>query len=460
MLALDSLLRLADEHADEAVGLLSDLIRFETVNTGIMPTGNELPLCRYVQERLAAEGIAAEILCSAANRGNLIARLPGRTGRPRLLLMGHTDVVPVENPTEWRHPPFAGTVAEGRVWGRGAADMKDMVAAEIMALILLRRAGVQLDGDLILAAAADEETGGAYGFGWLVAHAAESIQAEYAINEGGGGPLPLADGPVYTIPIGEKGRLEVHITLRGRPAHAASPWMGDNVSFKLGELLRRLQAWQPELDVSAEIFARLPALLGRAEPVTPQNVDALADKLSGMSRPLGSLVRGMSRMTLVPTMISAGVKSNSVPAACTLICDVRTLPQQDEAYVRRQVEQLLAGIEGASYELVWTAVANASPYDTPLAAALRRATAAAAGRNDLRWLPSLTIGFTDSRLVRPLGIVTYGFAPAHPTADLQHPAGVHGTDESSEIATLIFRIKLLMALAVDLLGGVRQGDAG
>lgn len=452
MVKLDTLFRLVDEQADEAVGLLVDLIRFETVNTGIMPTGDELPLCRYVQERLAAEGIAAEILPSAENRGNLIARLPGRTGRPRLLLMGHTDVVPVENAAEWRYPPFAGMVAEGRVWGRGAADMKDMVAAEIMALILLRRAGVELDGDLILAAAADEETGGAYGFGWLAEHAPDAIRADYAINEGGGGPIPLADGLAYTVQVGEKGRLEAHITLRGRPAHAASPWLGDNVAFKLGELLRRLQAWQPELDVSAEIFAHLPELLGRDEPITPANVDAVADELSRVSRQLGSAVRGMSRMTLVPTMIRAGVKSNSVPASCTLVCDVRTLPHQDEAYVRRQIEQLLEGIEGASYELIWTAISNASPYDTPLTAALQRATAVATGRDDLRWLPGLTIGFTDSRLVRPLGIVTYGFAPAHPTADLQHPAGVHGTDESSEIATLLFRIKLFMALAVDLLG--------
>lgn len=449
---LEQLFGMVDAHAEEVVGLLVDLIRFETVNTGVMPTGNELPLCRYVQERLAGEGIAAEILCSAERRGNLVARLPGRGGGPRLLLMGHTDVVPVENPAEWRYPPFSGTVAGGRVWGRGAADMKDMVAAEIMALIFLRRAGVTLAGDLILAAGADEETGGAYGFGWLAEHAPETIRAEYAINESGGGPIPVPGGLAYTIQVGEKGRLEARITLAGRPAHAASAWLGDNAAFKLGELLRRLQAWQPELDVATEIFAHLPALLGRAEPITPANVDALADELAQVSRQLGSAVRGMSRMTLVPTMISAGVKSNSVPAACTLVCDVRTLPHQDEAYVRRQIAQLLDGIEGASYELSWTAVANASPYDTELTAALRRATAAAAGRDDLAWLPGLTIGFTDSRLVRPLGIVTYGFTPGHPAADLNHPAGVHGTDESCEIATLLFRTKLLMALAVDLLG--------
>ena len=216
----DRLFSLVDDNADEVVALLTDLIRFETVNTGVMPTGNELPLCQYLQRRLAAEGIESQILLSAENRGNLIARLAGSQATARrLLYMGHTDVVPVEDPAEWRYPPFSGTVADGRVWGRGAADMKDMVAAEVMALILLRRAGVALKGDLILAAGADEETGGEYGFGWLAKNAPEAILADYAINESGGGPIPTPNGLVYTINTGEKGRLEVHITLarQGHP---------------------------------------------------------------------------------------------------------------------------------------------------------------------------------------------------------------------------------------------------
>jgi acetylornithine deacetylase/succinyl-diaminopimelate desuccinylase-like protein len=141
-----------------------------------------------------------------------------------------------------------------------------------------------------------------------------------------------------------------------------------------------------------------------------------------------------------------------VPAACRLVCDVRTLPWQDEAYVRRQVDQLLAGIEGIRYELVTTAIANDSPYDTRLSAALRAATAAASGRNDLRWLPGLTTGFTDSRLVRPLGGVVYGFGPGHPDSDLLHPSGVHGANESTELANLLFMTKVFLALALDLLG--------
>jgi acetylornithine deacetylase/succinyl-diaminopimelate desuccinylase-like protein len=466
MVDLDRLFRIADETASEGVQLLADLIHFETVNTGVMPTGNELPLCRHLRDWLAGEGIESQIYASAEERGNLVARLRGSGGSskigsggkigsregPNLMFMGHIDVVPVENPKEWRFPPFSGTVADGRIWGRGAADMKDMVTAELMAMVLLRRAGVPLKGDLILAAAADEEAGGAYGFGWMAANKPEAIRADYAINEGGGGPIPIPGGTAYSIDTGEKGRLELHITLEGKATHAASPWQGNNVSYTLEEVLRRLEQWQPEINVSHEFFRELAPLLGRKEAVTAANVDALADELSKVSRGLGSTVKGLSRMTLVPTMFSGGIKSNAVPATCKLVCDVRTLPWQDEAYVRKQVDGVLSGIKGARYELIYTARPNSSPYDTPLSAAIRKATAAASGRQDLRWLPSLTTGFTDARLVRPLGGVVYGFGPGAPGADLMHPSGVHGTDESSALADLLFMTKVFLALAVEVLG--------
>jgi len=283
MASLDKLLQTVDESENEIVQLACDLIRFPTVNTGVMPTGDELPLVKFLQKRLAADGIESQILMSADNRANLVAKLTGSRGNPRLLYMAHTDVVPVENDSQWTYPPFSGTVAEGRIWGRGAADMKDMLAAEAMALILLKRAGVALHGDLILAAGADEETGGKYGFGWLVENAPEAIRADYGINEGDGMPIVTGKGLAYNIAVGEKGRLEVHMTIRGKATHASIPWAGDNVAFKLAEILKRLEAYQPELNVSQEIYAALPSLLGRSEPIIVENVDAVADEVTAVN---------------------------------------------------------------------------------------------------------------------------------------------------------------------------------
>jgi acetylornithine deacetylase/succinyl-diaminopimelate desuccinylase-like protein len=151
-------------------------------------------------------------------------------------------------------------------------------------------------------------------------------------------------------------------------------------------------------------------------------------------------------------MISGGIKSNSVPTTCKLVCDVRILPHQDEAYVRNQVKEILAGLEGVSYELVYTAVPSASPYQTDFAAAVRRAAKVATGRHDLLWLPSLTTGFTDARLVRPLGVTVYGFGPSHPDSDPNFPSGVHGTNENTEIHGLLLMTKMFIALACDVLG--------
>ncbi len=450
--SLDELFARVDNSKDEITGTLCELIRFPTVNTGVMPTGDELPLCEYLQKKLALDGIESEILKSAENRGNLVARLRGSAGRPRLLLMGHTDVVPVDDESQWIYPPFSAAVADGRVWGRGAADMKASVAAEIMAMIILKRAGITLEGDLIVGAAADEESGGKYGYGWLVQNAAEKIRADFALNEGGGAPLVLENRLVFSIAVGEKGRLEVRFTIRGKASHAAAPWMGNNAAFKLAEILKRLETRKPEIDTSQEVFAHLTPLLGRTAPITPENVDAVADEISLKNQQFGSGLRGLSRMTFTPTVIAGGVKSNSVPASCTLVCDIRSLPQQDETYVRNEIEKIIAGMDGVTYELIYTAIPNASPYKTEFAAAVRRATQAAAGRDDIVWIPGLSTGFTDSRWVRPLGNVTYGFLPSHPDTDPNISPNAHGANESSDLNSLLFKTKFFIAVACDILG--------
>src|SRR5688500_9548357 len=124
----DELLALVDGARDELVALCQDLVRLPTVNTAVMPPGDETPAAELLRAKLAAEGIDARVYESAPNRGNLIARLPGSGGAPRLLLLSHTDVVPVEDEAQWRFPPFSATVHEGRIWGRGAGDMKSTVA--------------------------------------------------------------------------------------------------------------------------------------------------------------------------------------------------------------------------------------------------------------------------------------------------------------------------------------------
>ena len=137
----------------EVTGYLQALIRIDTTN----PPGNESKAAHYLEGILRQEGFDPLFVESAPERGNVLARLAGGD-EPPLMLLGHTDVVAAE-PEHWTHPPFSGALADGCVWGRGALDMKNMVAANLMVLLLLQREGVRLNRDIVFAATADEEAG-------------------------------------------------------------------------------------------------------------------------------------------------------------------------------------------------------------------------------------------------------------------------------------------------------------
>ncbi|MBI4306155.1 MAG: M20/M25/M40 family metallo-hydrolase [Chloroflexi bacterium] len=451
MPSLQSLLDEVDHRADEIVALEQDLVRIPSINTGFMPTGNETRVAEYCRDWLAGEGIESRILGRDPERGNLIAVLPGRDSKTRLMLMSHTDVVPVENASKWRFEPFSATVSGGRVYGRGASDCKQLLTSQLMAVAVLKRNGVRLEQGVRLVSGADEEHGGRWGFGWLADKHAESLESELAVNEGGGNAVEMGGNLVYLLGIGEKGRLEVHIRLKGESAHASVPWVGKNAGFVLAEALKRIEAYKPELDTSLPLFDYLSEFAIEDKP-TPKNVDRIVAHVEPENRSLATLLRALSRMTLTPTMVKGGVKSNSVPESIELTCDVRTLPFQNEAYLRKQLDAVLAGLEGVEYDVDYMSVPNTSPYKTEFAEAVKRAQAVAIGRKDIRWAPMVSNGFTDSRFTRNIGIVTYGFKGVHPDDD---PAltNVHGTNESTGILTLISSTKAMIALAYDVCGG-------
>ena len=152
-------------------------------------------------------------------RANLVARIPGGGDGPSLLLLSHTDVV-LADPAEWSVPPLSGELRDGEVWGRGALDMKGQVAANAVAIASLAREGFQPSGDLIFAATADEEVGDDFGLEWLCEEHPDAVRCEYAINEGGGDRIELADGRVlYLATVAEKMTLAVPAA-RARPARA------------------------------------------------------------------------------------------------------------------------------------------------------------------------------------------------------------------------------------------------
>ena len=439
-----------DALESELVALVRDLVRIPSVNTGFMPTGDETPVCEYVRDWLAADGISSEILGRVPERGNIIARIEGTNRNARLMLMSHTDVVPVEDVGKWRFPPFGATVADDRIHGRGASDCKGLLGAQLMAMRLLARNGIELEHSLILCSGSDEEHGGRYGFGWLAENHPDKIAAPFAVNEGGGTPIEAAGGLTYLLGVGEKGRLQVEFEIKGVSAHASVPWQGTNALYRLTELLGRIEAYEAELDTSTAIFDHLSTFAIEHRP-SPDNVDDIVAEVQRDNPRFASMLRALSRMTVTPTITSGGIKSNSVPESVRLTCDVRTLPNQDDAYLRGELDGIIEGLPGVSYEIDYMAVPNSSDFETELSEQIKAATALALERDDVRWVPAISTGFTDSRFTRPLGTVTYGFSGSHPDDDPML-ARAHGTDESVGIRSLVNGTKIMLVLACSICG--------
>jgi acetylornithine deacetylase/succinyl-diaminopimelate desuccinylase-like protein len=481
MTTLAGLLEMVDDARDEIIALTQALVRIPTVNTGKhheppwppsgklapgepypvpivpydasgdSPTGDELPAAELLRDTLAAEGIGGRILLSGEGRGNFYTSLGTAGAQPKLLFMSHLDVVPVEDPRQWRYPPFDGLIAEGRLWGRGASDMKSTAAAQAMALIILQRAGVRLHGELAFLASADEESGSAYGCGWLVQHYPELVRADYAVNEGTDGPLRTPSGKLlYPIGPGEKGRLEARIHITGRGYHSSQPWRANNAIYIADDVLQRIRAYEPAISLDADIFRYLELLAGIREPVTAENIDRIVADVTEVDVTLGSYLRAASRMTLVASMLQAGVKVNSVAETALITCDVRTLPHQDTAFVQREFEIMLAGIPGVEVEVIQHAAATVSSFDHPFAEQVMAAARHALGRDDLLMLPSIDIGGTDSHFARSLGAIAYGFVPGHPDGD-PSLAGWHNIDESCDLRSLVSFTRYFVALAWETL---------
>jgi len=317
-------------------------------------------------------------------------------------------------------------------------------------MIILKRLGLKPKGTLIVAATADEEAGGKYGFGYLIREHPTKIKADFALNEGGGNVIKTKSGTAYAFSVGEKGRLEAKFTLRGKSCHAATPWLGDNTLFKTQQLIKRIQEYKPDIVLSNPIFRHLDTLYGIKARPNKQNIEHIIDKVTRRSKSQGVSLKAASRMTITPTMNQAGIKSNSVPETSVLTCDIRTVPGQDEEYVHRQVHKILKGTRDVEYSLDHTALSNSSPFDTEFAKKVMTATMRATGIQDLKFIPTYTNGFTDSRFVRPLGSIVYGFSPGDPRA-MERVSGAHGKDEAVEIETLNVMLRTYLAVCADLL---------
>ena len=428
---------------EEVTELLQRLIRVDTTN----PPGNETAAAELLRDYLEASGVGCELIAKVPERANLVARIPG-AGGPSLLLLSHTDVV-LADPAEWSVPPFSGELRDGMVWGRGALDMKSQVAANAVAIASLAREGFRPSGDLIFVAAADEEVGDGFGLEWLCEEHPEAVRCDYAINEGGGERIELADGtPIYEATVAEKITAPFRLRVRGRSGHASMPGIADNALVKAARLIERLAAFRPEPQLQPEVEGFLRVVLGNVPPATQA-----VERTRAVSPAGADTVEALLVPTFSPTIISASVKRNVIPALCEVEVDCRLLPGQHPEHVEPVIRAVLGG--DVEYELEWIEEARGgtrSPLDTPLWQALEEFVAEA--EPGARAAPLACAGFTDSHWLREaFGTVAYGFFPA--TGELPPEAAtslVHSADERIPVSDLELGVRWLRHAARAVLG--------
>jgi acetylornithine deacetylase/succinyl-diaminopimelate desuccinylase-like protein len=427
---------------EEVTDLLQRLIRVDTTN----PPGNETAAAELLRDYLDANGVVCELIARVPERANLVARIRGGDG-PSMLFLSHTDVV-LADPAEWSVPPFSGELRDGEVWGRGALDMKGQVAANAVAIASLAREGFEPGGDLIFAATADEEVGDGFGLSWLCEEHPDAVRCDFAINEGGGDRLELAEGrPVYQATVAEKMSAPFRLRVHGRSGHASMPGIADNALVKAAQLVERLAAFRPEPQLGPEVEGFLSVLLGEVPPAP----EAVA-RARAVSTASADIVEALLAPTFSPTMVWASRKRNVIPAVCELVVDCRLLPGQHPEHVEPVIRAVLGG--DIDYDLEWIEAQGGtrSPLDSPLWRALEDWVAEV--EPGAQAAPLACAGFTDSHWLREaFDTVAYGFFPM--TGELPPEVAtslVHSADERIPVSDLELAVGWLRHAARAVLG--------
>jgi succinyl-diaminopimelate desuccinylase len=272
-----------DVDRDGVIALTRELVRFRSVN----PPGNEGEVADFLADRMRELSLEADVQGVEDGRSNVVGRLAGGDG-PALVFTGHLDVVPPGGQA-WEHDPFGAEMSDGRIYGRGSADMKGGVAAIVTAMAALKRDGFQPSGDILLAATCGEEAG---------MLGARAMVEDRALP--GSGVLVVAEPTTLDVFHGEKGVLWLKVRALGRTAHGSMPWLGINAISAIARLIPRLEEYPFPYEESP--------LLGKP--------------------------------TLSVNVITGGNKTNVVPDLCEIEIDMRTVPSQDHGALVKQVRDM------------------------------------------------------------------------------------------------------------------------
>ncbi|GAA3745458.1 acetylornithine deacetylase/succinyl-diaminopimelate desuccinylase-like protein [Spinactinospora alkalitolerans] len=433
---------MADEHEGlsagevEVVDLCRELIGIDTSNYGDHSGPGERAAAEYVAEKLDEVGVESRIYESHPGRSSVVARIAGADpSRPPLLIHGHLDVVPADA-ADWTRHPFAGEIADGCVWGRGAIDMKDMDAMVLAVLRQRLREGRTPPRDIVLAFLADEEAGGSWGAQWLVdRHPDLFADCTEAISEVGGFSFTVGeDRRMYLIETAEKGIAWMRLTARGTAGHG-SMVNDDNAITELADAVARLGRHEFPLRLTKTVRGFLEEVCEAfGIPFDEDDVEATIARLG----PIASMIGATLRNSVNPTVLGGGYKANVIPGAATAQVDGRFLPGMEEEFFA-EVDRLIG--PKVTREFIHHLPAVETEFEGGLVDAM--AESLRAEDPGAKAVPYCMSGGTDAKSFQRLGIRNYGFAPLKLPPELNFSGMFHGVDERVPVDGLRFGVRVL-----------------
>ncbi|MFL5684233.1 MAG: M20/M25/M40 family metallo-hydrolase [Chloroflexota bacterium] len=448
---------------DALIDDLRDLIRIPSVTppSSDAPDG-ELRAARHIATALTGLGLEPEVVEPVPGRGSVHVRLRGDgTGGEPFLLLSHLDVVPAPA-DRWTHDPFAADIEDGYIYGRGAVDMKAMVAMELGVVRLLaaeaRAAGLDpardpipgLRRDVLFTCTADEEAGGLAGAKWVADNRPEWLRAAGAVNECGGVSATIAGRRLYPIQVAEKGFGAYRISVRGTWGHGSMP-REDNAAVLAAAVIERLATPGP-----TRVTPVMARFLEQAAAALPDEAGTIIEALSGddpgrADAAIGAAcdpmyaraLRALLRDTLSPDVVHAGIKYNVIPGDAVVEVDCRVLPGTTEPEMRAQVIERLGPDLAAVCDI--ELIVFGAPVEAPAEGVLYDLLAATIREHDPDGIPlPVMVPFaTDAKHSASLGTPTYGFSPLRLDPDERFLERFHGVDERVSIDALRWGLPVL-----------------
>lgn len=452
VLLLASSLRAQDAKPDwpsleaEAKNHLLNLLNIKTVYTD----ANEVDAARYLYVALNRDGIEWDIYKPSEKRASLVAYIRGESRENPLYLVSHVDTVDADF-SEWETLPFMPEEKDGYIYGRGAADNKDMTAISMTVLAALKRGGVKLRRDVVMLAFADEEGGGSGGVKYLLSSWPDVIRQGHALYSGGG-VVKDAGGAatLLIVSAADKQYMDVRVLARGASGHAAAP-PADNAIYTLATALRKVRTFVPPARLNPitrgffraiyksqgqDARATLDMLLGGDEHAFQQ----AANVMSGDPFFLSQL-----KDTIAPTVLYAGNLPNVVPGEAQAVLNCRLLPDTDPV-------RFLDGLkEYIGMENVLVLPVEMPVFPGPELRSQDDELFAAIGDAAGRLMPGATLagglmpGATDAGALRRAGVIAYGVAGSSGYGEVNR---THGPNERVELRDFYQRLRFIYEITL------------